>query len=278
LIIIGGHERKNGDKPILAEVARRIGNGRLVVTTVASEEPDGLYDNYERVFRSLGVKHLANLEVRDREQATAESTVRVLADATGVFFTGGDQLRITSQIGDTPTFQRIREIYEEGGVLAGTSAGASVMCETMLVAGNGDRSHRLGEDLQMAPGLGFIEGMVIDQHFAERGRVGRLLAPITQNPKNLGIGIDEDTALVVENEKSFYVLGSGAVYVFDGQHVTASNVAEAEADHVLSVYDMTLHVLSQGDRFDLYLRQPSKVSRHKAEDLEALAEVAGRGS
>src|SRR4051812_33942101 len=110
LIIIGGHEHRNGDKPILAEVARRVGTGRLVVTTVASEEPDGVYEDYERVFRGLGVRHLAKLEVRDREQAKADSTVRVLADATGVFFTGGDQLRITSQIGDTPTFQRIREI------------------------------------------------------------------------------------------------------------------------------------------------------------------------
>ncbi len=152
LIIIGGHEDKDGTKPILAGVARRVGSGKLVVTTVASEKPDGLFEEYDRVFRSLGVRHVHELAVADREQARSESAVRVLNDATGLFFTGGDQLRITSQIGDTPVFRRIQQVYEDGGLIAGTSAGASVVCETMLVSGDGETSARIGDSVRMAPG------------------------------------------------------------------------------------------------------------------------------
>src|SRR5690606_15641568 len=161
-------------------------------------------------------------------------------DATGVFFTGGDQLKITSQIGDTPVYKRIREIYEEGGLIAGTSAGASVVCETMIVRGNGDESHRVRSALMLACGLALIRDVIIDQHFAERGRMGRLVGAIAENPRNLGIGLDEDTAIVVENNRSFYVLGTGAVYVIDGTGVSYSNIAEAKAEHTLSIYDIRL--------------------------------------
>ena len=173
----------------------------------------------------------------------------------GVFFTGGDQLRISSQIGDTPVERRVRDIHAAGGVIAGTSAGASVMSDTMLVRGSSAESHRIG-DLHMAPGLGLIHDVIIDQHFAERGRIGRLLGAVAQNPRVLGIGIDEDTAIVVEGE-AFRVLGGGAVYVVDGAGVTHSNIAEAAPQRTLSLYDVRLHVLSSGDPFDLALRRPS---------------------
>ena len=257
LIIIGGHEDREGDKVILREIARRLGSGKIVVTTVASGEPDGLFDIYERAFRSLGVKHVFKLDIRDRLSATEERSVRILDDATGVFFTGGDQLRITSQIGDTPVFARIREIYEEGGVIAGTSAGASVMSETMLVTGNSSDSHRIGSALLMAPGLGLIEDVIIDQHFAERGRIGRLLGAIAQNPRTLGIGIDEDTAMIVERHR-LQVLGSGAVYIVDGRSVTHSNIADEDRDRTMSIFDVRLHVLANGDEFDLKDRRPAQ--------------------
>jgi cyanophycinase len=262
LIVIGGHEDKVGSKVILKEVARRIGSGKLVITTVASHQPGGLFEEYEQIFRSLGVRHVFKLEIENRVEATTDRSVRILDDAAGLFFTGGDQLRITSQIGDTPVFQRIHEIYAEGGTIAGTSAGASVMCETMLVAGNGDESYKVPDSLRMAPGLGLIDNIIIDQHFAERGRMGRLLGAIAQNPKNIGIGIDEQTAIIIEGGKSFYVLGDGAVYIIDGTGVTHSNIAEESADHALSMYDVKLHLLSQGDRFDLRERRPDQVSRH----------------
>jgi len=265
LIVIGGHEDKVGNKLILKEVARRVNSGRLVVTTVASKEPDGLFEQYERVFRSIGVKHLAKLEINNRSEAADDRKVRILDDASAVFFTGGDQLKITSQIGDSLVFRRVTEIYEAGGVIAGTSAGASVMCETMIVNGGSETSHRVEDSLKLAPGLGLIGGVIIDQHFAERGRMGRLLGAIAQNPKNIGVGIDEDTAIVIEREQRFYVLGSGAVYVVDGEGITYSNIAEEEADKAVSMYNVKLHVLSQGDKFELSTREPDKLKGRAAE-------------
>lgn len=268
LIIIGGKEDRSKDKIILREVARRVGSGKLVVSTVAMARGTGeLFEQYEKAFRSLGVKHLFNLEINSREEAKLDSKVRILDDATAVFFTGGDQMRITSQIGDTPIYQRIREIYDEGGVIAGTSAGASAMSETMLVYGGDEESHVIGGSTRMAPGLGLIAGVLIDQHFMERGRVGRLIGAVAQNPKNLGIGIDEQTAIVVERGNGFYVLGSGAVYVFDGSEVSYSNIAEEDLSKTLSIYDLRMHMLSQGDRFDLLKRAPRQMKGRAAEKL-----------
>jgi cyanophycinase len=268
LIIIGGKEDRSADKVILGEVARRIGSGKLVVSTVAiPSDPDGLFEEYEKAFRALGVKHLYKLEINDREEATSESKLRILDDATGVFFTGGDQMKITSQIGDTLIFRRLQEIYEEGGLIAGTSAGAAVMSETMLVTGGDEDSHVIGGSLRMAPGLGLISDVIIDQHFMERGRLGRLLGAVAQNPKNLGIGIDEQTAIVVERGNGFYVLGSGAVYVIDGSEVTYSNIAEEDLNKTLSIYNVRMHMLSQGDRFDLIARRPRQMKGRAAEKL-----------
>ena len=268
LIIIGGKEERSSEEVILGEVARRVGGGKLVVSTVAMNSgTDKLFKDYEKAFRSLGVKHVFNLEINGRDEGTRESKVKILDDANGVFFTGGDQLKITSHIGDTPIFQRIREIYDDGGVIAGTSAGASAMSETMLVEGGDEKSHVIGGSVRMAPGLGLIGGVVIDQHFMERGRVGRLMGAVAQNPKNLGIGIDEQTAIVVERGESFYVLGSGAVYVIDGVGVSYSNIAEEALRKTLSVYDVKVHVLSQGDRFDFADRAPSVMKGRAAEKL-----------
>ena len=266
LIIIGGKEDRSNDKLILSEVARRVGSGKLVVTTVAmANDTEELFEQYEKAFRSLGVKHLYNLEINERGEATLPSKVKILDDASGVFFTGGDQIKITSQIGDTPIFERIREIYDDGGVIAGTSAGAAVMSETMLVEGGDENSHVIRGSVRMAPGLGLIAGVVIDQHFMERGRFGRLIGAVAQNPKNLGIGIDEQTAVVVERGNGFYVLGSGGVYVIDGTGVTYSNVAEEDPHKTISIYNVKMHMLSQGDRFDLLNRAPRQMKGRAAE-------------
>jgi cyanophycinase len=264
LVIIGGHEDKEGDRVILAEVARRVGTGPLVIATVASQVPDELWREYERIFRGMGVTHLRRLDVASREEATEPANVELLRGAAGVFFTGGDQLKITSQIGDTPVYQSIRAIYERGGTICGTSAGASVMTETMLVAGGGDASHRIGDALQLAPGLGLLPDVIVDQHFAERGRIGRLLGAVAQNPRIVGIGIDEDTAIIVQRQR-FQVFGSGAVYVVDGRHTTYSNLTSESPDRTMSVYDVKLHVLSAGDVFDLGRRRPRGVTAEQAD-------------
>jgi len=254
LIIIGGHEDKENDRLILKEIAERVGDGKLVIATVASHEPEGYFDTYKAAFAALGVTNLVELYVHERGETRDDRFAELMREAAGVFFTGGDQLRISSQIGDTPIERMVREIHNRGGLIAGTSAGASVMSETMLVKGTSSESHRVG-DLHMAPGLGLVPDVIIDQHFAERGRIGRLLGAVAQNPRVLGIGIDEDTAIIVEGSR-FRVVGAGAVYIVDGSGVTHSNIAEARPERTLSMHDVRLHVLSGGDSFDLDKRCP----------------------
>ncbi|WP_210530398.1 cyanophycinase [Rubellimicrobium arenae] len=255
LIIIGGHEEHEGERLILREVARHVKNGRLVLATIASHEPEGYLERYRASFADLGVNEVVELYVEDRHEAMLPEKLEALEGVHAVFFSGGDQLRITSQIGDTPIYERIHAIFEAGGLIAGTSAGASAMADTMLVRGQSAASFRIG-DARMAPGLGLLPNVIIDQHFAERGRIGRLIGAVSQNPRVLGIGIDEDTAIVVEGHR-FRVIGSGAVYLVDASEVTHSNIAEAETDAALSIYDLTLHVLSAGDAFDLVTRRPA---------------------
>lgn len=257
LFIVGGHEDKEGDKIILRTIAARADSGALVVVTAASTVPDALWGDYEPLFRDLGARDVRHLHVDAREEALAEETARILDGASVVFFTGGDQLKLTSQLGATPVYTRIREIYEAGGAVAGTSAGASVMCETMMVAGQGSASPRIADALRMAPGFGFLRGVIVDQHFAERGRIGRLIGAVAQNPRILGVGIDEDTAIVCDDPTHFTVLGAGGVHVVDGREVTQSNLVAEERDDALSVFDVRLHLLSMGDEFDLTGRRPT---------------------
>jgi len=256
LIIIGGHEDRDpeGDRVILKEVARHVAGGKLVLATVASHQPEGYFEEYQKAFDDLDIGELVELYVEDRNEASDRDKLAVLDDAAAIFFSGGDQLRITSQIGDTGIEAKVRAIYERGGVIAGTSAGASVMSDTMLVKGTSSETHRIG-DLHMAPGMGLIRNVIIDQHFAERGRFGRLIGAVAHNPRVLGIGIDEDTAAVVEDD-IFTVIGSGAVYVVDGSDVSYSNLAEARPERVLSMHDARVHVLGNGNRYDLKRRRP----------------------
>ena len=251
LIIIGGKEDKEGDCEILEAVAREVGNGKLCIVSVASTVGDELWDIYKRVFKNLGVKKLSHLDVVQRTHKFDEKAYKAVKDATAIFFTGGDQLKITSEIGGTIIQDRISEIYKSGGVIAGTSAGASVMGDTMMISGSSDASYRINSGLKMAPGLGFAKNMLIDQHFAERGRIGRLLGATAHNPKFLGIGIDENTAIVLQDKSHFDVIGDGAVYVLDAHEANGSNVSEAEDLTALSIFDVKLHVLVKGNHFDL---------------------------
>lgn len=261
LVIIGGHEDRDprGDREILREVARRIDGGKLVIATIASREPEGYFEEYRKAFADLGIGALVQLYVEQRSATHERQKLDILDDAAGVFFSGGDQLRITSQIGDTEIEDHLKRLYYRGGLIAGTSAGASAMSETMLVQGSSAETHRIG-DLHMAPGLGLIPDVIIDQHFAERGRFGRLLGAVASNPRLLGLGIDEDTAAIVEGSL-FTVAGSGAVYVVDGEDVSHSNIAEAKPDRVLSMHGVKVHVLAKGDCYDLKARRPTPAMR-----------------
>jgi cyanophycinase len=256
LIIIGGGEERDPDGPrvILREVAKHVHGGKLVLATVASHRPEGYFEEYRRAFADLGLGELVELYVEERSRAGDRDKLSALDDAAGIFFSGGDQLRIVSQISDTGIEAKVRALYERGGVVAGTSAGAAVMSEMMLVRGTSKITHRIG-DLHMAPGIGLMHSVIIDQHFAERGRFGRLVGAVAHNPRMLGLGLDENTAAVVEGDR-FRVIGSGAVYIVDGTDISYSNVAEARPEQALSMHNMRVHVLSDEDGFDLKTRRP----------------------
>lgn len=200
---------------------------------------------------------MSHLDVIHRTECIDQKAFKAVKDATAIFFTGGDQLKITSELGGTIIQDRIMEIYKKGGVVAGTSAGASVMGETMMISGSSDVSFRIGSSLKMAPGLGFASNILIDQHFAERGRIGRLIGATAMNPKILGIGIDENTAIVLEDRVGFNVIGSGAVYVLDTHETHGCNITDAKEDDALSIFNVRLHLLAKGNYFDLQQRKAS---------------------
>jgi cyanophycinase len=257
LIIIGGHEEKEGDEVILKEVSKRAqkGSKRLTIVTVATQLPEEVAAESSSVFKDLGVAKVEVVDVRNRDEAFDEARVEKIIGAAVIFFTGGDQLRISSQIGDSPVYRCLRDAYLDGRTIVGTSAGAAVMPETMLVYGPSDESHQIAS-LGMAPGLGLLPDVVIDTHFAERGRMGRLLGAVAQSPRILGLGIDEDTAIVVERGETFQVLGSGAVYVVDGSEISYSSLSDKNPEGIVCMYDVKLHVMGAGEKYDLAHRRP----------------------
>ena len=267
LIIIGGAEDKKGNKEILRYVSSTIDKSKdkLLIATVATEKPKEVGESYNELFIELGVKNVDILYVNSRKEATYKNNIQKMKEASLVFFTGGDQLRITSVLGGTPLYEAMKAAYEKGCIFVGTSAGASVMSHTMIIEGNDDESPRKCT-LKMAPGLGFIKDIIIDQHFAQRGRIGRLLVGIAENPEVLGIGIDEDTAIVVNKNRTFKVIGSGAVYVIDGRSITKSNVSEQFPEELLSIFDVNMHVLKKGNGFNLNSKVPFEEDRLKNED------------
>ena len=267
LIIIGGAEDKKGDKEILKRVCGFINkeNDVILVATIATEYPRESLENYREVFTKLGVKKIKGLDISNRIQAFEEINLKSIEEASLIFFTGGDQLRITSMVGGTPIYGALKKAGERGCIIVGTSAGASVMSDTMIVQGDDEDSPRKCT-LKMAPGLGFVENIMIDQHFDQRGRIGRLLTGIAQNPEVLGIGIDEDTAIIVSDNGIAEVIGSGAVYFVDGSGITHSNVSEQYSDEVLSMYNVKLHVLKEGNKFNILTKAPfeEEISRHES--------------
>ena len=257
LIIIGGAEDKKGKKEILKTVCNNINKDKdiLLVATIATEYPKEAATRYRKVFSELGVNNIKILDISNRNEAFKEENSKLIKEASLIFFTGGDQLRITSLIGGTPIYDCLKEACEKGIFIVGTSAGASVMSDTMIVQGEDDDSPRKCT-LKMSPGLGLINNVIIDQHFAQRGRIGRLLAGIAQNPEVLGIGIDENTAIIVEKNGIVEVLGEGAVYFIDGSTITYTNVSELYCDEILSMHNVKLHILTNGNKFDLIKKSP----------------------
>lgn len=257
LLIIGGNEDKTGQCKILREFVDMAGGqeSQLAVITTAAEEPWAAGEEYGRLFRELGAGAVTIIDIGDREAANQADHEGNLEKATGIFFTGGDQLRLTSILGGSRADAAIRRAFRQGAVIAGTSAGASVMSSTMIIEGRSPDSPKKSA-LSMAHGLGLLPETVIDQHFAQRGRINRLLLAIAQNPHVLGVGVDEDTALAVERDGSCRVLGSKTVAIIDGKDILLSNVSELNPRDPVVLTNVLLHVLPEGYGFDLKQREP----------------------
>lgn len=256
LVIIGGAEDKKGPCLILQKFVELAGGeeSRLVIITAATEYPDEVGNSYKKVFRKLGCKDIEVVDVPDRIAANSEEPSALLRRASGFFFTGGDQLRITSALGGTAFLCTLQEEYEQGAVIAGTSAGASVMSSTMITEGDSDESPKLNT-LKMSPGIGLLPGVVIDQHFAQRGRIGRLLTALGQNPSVLGLGIDEDTSVIVQGSE-LLVWGNQTITLLDGSKVTHTNASLQEPDKHLALTGVIAHILPHGYSYDLVKRIP----------------------
>ncbi len=256
LIIIGGAEDKKGDSRILKSLVDIVGGNEahLIILTTATKRPNQVGNEYRSVFERLGVSNIDVLNINTREDANNDDNAERIRNSTGIFFTGGDQLRITSILGGTKVYAALIDAYLRGVAVAGTSAGASAMSNTMIVDGNSNDAARKCT-LKMASGLSLLEEAIVDQHFDQRGRLGRLLCGVAENPYMLGIGIDEDTAVRVFPDAHFEVIGTNAVTIVDGKTIKNSNVSELKPDEILSITNVTLHVLPEGYGFDMKNRE-----------------------
>ena len=254
LIIIGGSEDKEGDCTILREFVRRSGgrDAKIVVMTVATGLPGEVGSEYRYVFERMGADLVDIVDTTRREDASDSRNLEIIADATGVFFTGGDQSRITDILKETEIDDLLHKKFTEGLVIGGTSAGAAMMPDMMIVEGEGETNPRI-DSVKLEPGMGFLSQAAIDQHFAQRGRLGRFVSALMQQPATLGFGIDEDTAIAVKGDE-LEVIGAGAVTIVDVSSLTHNNFKESLHDEALAICGAKLHILPHGYRFNLQQR------------------------
>ena len=254
VIIIGGAEDKVRDRVILNRFVSLAGgrDATIAVISTASSLGAEAGERYRQVFSELGVKTVRPLHAITRPQANDESAAKVVRDATGVFLTGGNQLRLSSTLGGTRLADAILERFHHGAVVAGTSAGASAMSSHMIAFGASGATpkHRMA---QIAAGLGVLPGVIVDQHFQQRNRLGRLLSLIAQNPSLLGLGVDEDTAGIVGADHVMEVIGRGSITVVDGAG-SETDAWEVHGHRPLMISGVVLHSLPAGYRFDLRRR------------------------
>lgn len=253
LLIIGGAEDRCCGSGLLQRFVELCGGdlARLALVTTASEEPEHVLADYEKVFRKLGVEHITEMWLHGRADADGDEAADLLASATGVFFTGGDQSKLLTLVGSR--FNKLlEERVAEGLVVAGTSAGATAMGHTMILSGGGHDVAAAA--VKTGPGLGLVPKVLIDMHFAERNRVARLLSAVANDPDHLGLGLDEDTGVLVENG-GFEVLGTGVATVVDAEDAT---VLHATGEHdPITLFGVRLHLLPAGCLFDFGARTPS---------------------
>jgi cyanophycinase len=264
IVPVGGREDKVGDANILRRFLELSGGdeARIAIIPTASTLAD-TGARYERLFQELGARRAEALPYADRRDTENEDWLRALDAATGIFLTGGNQLRISTLLGGTGVAKTIRRRNARGVPVGGTSAGAAVLCEHMIATGEEGPTPRAGMTT-LAPGLGLTNRVIIDQHFRQRDRLGRLLTALAYNPFAVGIGLDEDTAAFIDPDDIIHVAGTGAITVIDAGGISHSSIASATKGAPVCMTDVRLHVLTPGATYDLSRRAaspPSEVHR-----------------
>jgi cyanophycinase len=271
LFVIGGAEDRVGRASLLRDFVKRAGGrrSRLVLVPTASSFQDEIVASYTEVFTRLGAPAVDVVNPGTRDEAHDAESVARLDDATGVFITGGSQLRLSQLLPGTPVGDALHRAHARGCVVGGTSAGASIMSDFMISMGEeGVTPRQRGS--QLSAGLGLLRGVVVDQHFDQRARYGRLLSVVAPSPHLLGVGIDEDTAIVVTDGREFTVRGSGAVFVLDCRGAR-TDAPEARAGAPVLVSGAVVHTLPAGATFDLTERRLTDFVEHHPDVLVALA-------
>jgi cyanophycinase len=228
---------------------------KIEIITTASNIPEEVGEEYINAFAQLDVLNVSVLNIKTREEANAPENIERLKVADVVVFTGGDQLRLTSIFGGTAFHHLLLEKYQnEEFIISGTSAGAAASSNNMIYQGSSHEALLKGE-VKITGGLGFINNVIIDTHFVQRGRIGRLLYACASNPINLGIGLGEDTGLLIVNGNNMEAIGSGLVMLVDGTHMNDTNITDVEIGEPVSIENLIVHVMSLGDHYDLKLKK-----------------------
>jgi cyanophycinase len=258
---IGGAEETEPGGEILERFIDLAGgtNARIAIIPTASDDPQRSGEGYATLFREMGAKEADWLRVERREDANAEEALSLLREATGIYITGGDQARLVRLLVGTLVMECIRMRNADGVIVAGTSAGASILSALMMAGGTGVGGDSNGSAarkgmVDVVAGFGLLQDIIIDQHFSQRGRMGRLLSVFAGTPGLIGLGLDEDTAVLIDRKGTLEVLGSNMVTIVDGRN-TISDYFEREAGEVLTITGSSLHVLAGGRQFDVDARQ-----------------------
>lgn len=270
IVAIGGAEDRSSELAILKRVFELApeDNHEVAVIATASSIPEQVLPSYEAAFERLGATQVHALDIQDRQQAADADNALLIKRSGVIFFTGGDQLRLTTVLGGSATLRAIRERLRAGAVVAGTSAGAAAMPSTMIYNGSASDALRKGA-VNMTFGLGFVRGMVIDSHFLERGRFTRLMEVGASNPEQLGVGLGEDAAVIIYPNRILETIGPGHVIIIDSRDLASSNIAELEMGEPVAIENMILHAMVSGHGYDLDARRYLV-----AEELKAV--LAGR--
>jgi cyanophycinase len=254
IMAIGGAEDKLDNKIILSTFAQLAGGPAArvaIMPTASSIEAAG--ERYKALFLGLGVRSAEVVFIADRDDANDDETIEGLKDATGIFLTGGNQMRLSTIVGGTKATALVRDRNDAGAVVAGTSAGASILSSHMVAFGASGETPKQ-RMAQMVAGFGLVPELIIDQHFRQRDRIGRLLMFVASNPGLLGVGIDEDTAALISGNSILEVIGRNSVTIVDGTNMY-SDIFQVKAHGGITISGAQLHILTAGRRFDLKSRR-----------------------